>query len=124
MTARPAGLYLHVPFCVRICPYCDFAVRTGDRERKRRFVDHLIAEIALHHGEPLEFDTIYFGGGTPSALEAAELGRVLKAIRSNLRVAADARLFLEANPEDVTVRSFAGSAVRPEATRRCVSTCS
>ena len=44
--SRPhAGLYLHIPFCARICPYCDFAVRTGDAARRKRFVETLLAEI-------------------------------------------------------------------------------
>ena len=51
MSAPLAGLYLHIPFCARVCPYCDFAVRTGDRDRRRRFVDHLLQEIELYAGE-------------------------------------------------------------------------
>ena len=102
MSASPAGLYLHVPFCARVCPYCDFAVRTGDRERRRRFVDHLMREIELYAGYPLRFDTVYFGGGTPSRLEPDELERIVAAARRHLQVAEDSRVFLEANPEDVT----------------------
>ena len=73
MSEAPAGLYIHVPFCARICPYCDFAVRTGNADRRRRYVEHLLQEIELYAGYPLEFDTIYFGGGTPSALEPEDL---------------------------------------------------
>ena len=68
-----AGLYLHVPFCSRVCPYCDFAVRTGDRARRRRYVEHLLAEIELYAGYPLRFDTIYFGGGAYGVQAAAEI---------------------------------------------------
>ncbi|HVS00832.1 MAG TPA: radical SAM family heme chaperone HemW [Thermoanaerobaculia bacterium] len=102
----PAGLYLHVPFCSAICPYCDFAVLTGGRERRARFVEHLLAEIRLWAGEPFAFDTIYFGGGTPSALEPEELARVIEASRSAFLIDKDAWIFLEANPEDVTPESL------------------
>ncbi|HXO21237.1 MAG TPA: radical SAM family heme chaperone HemW [Thermoanaerobaculia bacterium] len=102
-----AGLYLHVPFCSAICPYCDFAVVTGGRERRARFVDRLVSEIGLWAGEDWQFDTVYFGGGTPSALAAEDLARIVAALRHSLAVRPDAWLFLEANPEDVTAESLA-----------------
>lgn len=102
-----AGLYLHVPFCRRVCPYCDFAVRTGDRARRQRFVQRLLDEIALAADWPLELDTIYFGGGTPSSLEAEELARLVEALRGALPVARGVRIFLEVNPEDVTAETAA-----------------
>lgn len=103
----PAGLYLHVPFCSRICPYCDFAVTTGGRQRRAAFVESLIAEAGLWTGEPFSFDTVYFGGGTPSALEPGELARIVEALRASLSIAPGAWIFLEANPEDVTPESLA-----------------
>lgn len=103
----PAGFYLHVPFCTRICPYCDFAVHTGDRERRRAFVEHLLAEIDLHADSTLEFDTLYFGGGTPSCLEPEDLARIVHRARARLHMAGDTRIFLEANPEDVSPESVA-----------------
>ena len=105
MSEEPAGLYFHVPFCSRICPYCDFAVRTGDRARRRRFVDHLLAEIELHDGRALRFDTIYFGGGTPSSLLPEEIGRIFDAVRRRFRFEDDVRIFVEVNPEDVTAET-------------------
>ena len=102
MSEARAGLYLHIPFCRRVCPYCDFAVRTGDEARRRAFVDDLIAEIALNADCAFEFDTVYFGGGTPSSLRASDLGRILDAARGGLRLTPDAEIFLEANPEDVS----------------------
>lgn len=107
MSKPLAGLYLHIPFCSRVCPYCDFAVRTGDAARRRRFADHLVAEIELHADHPLEFDTIYFGGGTPSLLETRDLERILESVSVRLHVTADCRTFLEANPENVTKASLA-----------------
>lgn len=96
------GLYLHVPFCARVCPYCDFAVRTGDAARRRRFTEALIREIGLHDTTALRFDTVYFGGGTPSQLEPEHLARVLEALRAQLALEPGTRIYLEANPEDVT----------------------
>lgn len=102
----PPGLYLHVPFCSAICPYCDFSVLTGGAERRARFVEDLLAEIDLWARESRErfgpFDTVYFGGGTPSILTPEQLQGILDAVRERLGVARRARLFLEANPEDVT----------------------
>jgi putative oxygen-independent coproporphyrinogen III oxidase len=102
------GLYLHIPFCSAVCPYCDFAVLTGGPERRERFTDHLVSEIGLWSAEAEAFrgiDTVYFGGGTPSALSPEQLGRIVEAVRSGLPVVEDAWIFLEANPEDVTPES-------------------
>jgi oxygen-independent coproporphyrinogen-3 oxidase len=106
---RPPGLYLHVPFCSAICPYCDFAVLTGGPRRRAEFVDSLEAEIAAWRSEAERWqtiDTVYFGGGTPSALAPAQLERILAAARAALPVAPDAWIALEANPEDVTAESL------------------
>lgn len=102
------GLYLHIPFCSAICPYCDFAVLTGGPERRRRFADHLISEISLWAPDRSAFeaiDTIYFGGGTPSALTPEDIGRILEAARGNLSVQDGAWVSFEANPEDVNPQS-------------------
>ncbi|HEX6898497.1 MAG TPA: radical SAM family heme chaperone HemW [Thermoanaerobaculia bacterium] len=102
--ARP-GLYLHIPFCSAICPYCDFAVLTGGPEKRKRFTDHLLSEISLWSPDRHAFesiDTIYFGGGTPSALSPDDLARILDALSVNLSIQDDAWIHFEANPEDVT----------------------
>lgn len=108
----PAGLYVHVPFCSRVCPYCDFAVLTGAPGRHISFVKHLLREIELWddsrrsrwtHGP---FDTVYLGGGTPSSLEPRHLERILATLRERLPVDTDAVVTLEANPEDVTSDSL------------------
>jgi len=99
------GLYLHIPFCSAICPYCDFAVLTGGADMRARFVDHLLQEITLwepDRGLFPDIDTIYFGGGTPSALHPDQIARILEAARKHLAIRTDAAVFFEANPEDVT----------------------
>ncbi|MEC9353006.1 MAG: coproporphyrinogen III oxidase family protein, partial [Planctomycetota bacterium] len=85
-SAGGAGLYLHVPFCSAICPYCDFAVVAENESRSQRYVSALVAELALLAEEELVFDTIYLGGGTPSALSGQQLGAILSAARQELAV--------------------------------------
>ncbi|MDA8018087.1 MAG: radical SAM family heme chaperone HemW [Thermoanaerobaculia bacterium] len=122
---RP-GLYVHVPFCSAICPYCDFAVRVGDAADGAGFVDSLLVELnglatgdalsdlpavatavsRLVAGEFGRFDTIYLGGGTPSVLAERDLRRLLEALRERLPVDDDVKFFFEANPEDVTAQSL------------------
>ncbi len=95
-----AGLYVHIPYCRRICPYCDFAVTRGSAEDRSRYVRLIEAEMQLWSDEPFRFDTIYLGGGTPSTLAADDLARLLEAAREQFAIAPDARLYLEAHPED------------------------
>jgi oxygen-independent coproporphyrinogen-3 oxidase len=105
------GLYLHVPFCSAVCPYCDFSVLKAGVPARQRFVEHLVSEVALAAREwqdPKPFDTVYFGGGTPSLLPPEDLGRVLAACRSQLALVTAPWVFLEANPEDVTPDACAG----------------
>jgi oxygen-independent coproporphyrinogen-3 oxidase len=103
-----AGLYVHVPFCSTLCPYCDFAVNLGTEPRRSRFVDLLLTEIALRGTPAGPFDTLYFGGGTPSLLPASALRRVVETLSDLEWLSAGCRVFLEANPEDVNDASLAG----------------
>ena len=81
-----AGLYLHVPFCSAICPYCDFAVVPENESRSQRYVQALVSELGLLGEEELGFDTVYLGGGTPSALSGQQLGAILSAAREELSI--------------------------------------
>lgn len=103
----PAGIYVHVPFCARICPYCDFAVTTGGPDRRRRYLECLLREVAGAPDLPVAADTIYLGGGTPSSLTPDQLGELLAAVRDRWELTADPWLTLEANPEDVTPEAAA-----------------
>jgi oxygen-independent coproporphyrinogen-3 oxidase len=97
-----AGLYIHVPFCTSVCPYCDFAVTIAGQDRRLAYLDALEREIVLARDQGLRFDTVYFGGGTPSNLAPDQLGRVLSTIRDELEIAPGTTNHLEINPDDVT----------------------
>ena len=95
------GLYLHIPFCGAICHYCNFNRGLLDGGLKTRYVEAMGVEIArAADGSPA--DTIYFGGGTPSLLDAAEVGRLIGSCRAAFAIAADAEVTLELNPETAT----------------------
>ncbi|MDX1644273.1 MAG: coproporphyrinogen-III oxidase family protein, partial [Thermoanaerobaculia bacterium] len=99
---EPAGVYVHIPFCSAICPYCDFAVTVGDAAARRRLVEALAAEAGrtgAEFGRPV--DTVYWGGGTPSLLALSELEPIALALDHHLELVPGTRHFLEANPEDV-----------------------
>jgi putative oxygen-independent coproporphyrinogen III oxidase len=104
-----AGLYIHLPFCSAICPYCDFSVLTGGADKRQRFVDDLRREIALAARQPFPeapFDSVYLGGGTPSMLSPEQLAAILDEVRRLLPIAPEATVSMEANPEDVTPASL------------------
>jgi oxygen-independent coproporphyrinogen-3 oxidase len=110
------GLYLHIPFCKQACHYCDFHFSTS-MALKSRLVDAIVREMALraaYLGPAPELETIYFGGGTPSLLTAAELDAVFDAVHRHFRLAPGAEITLEANPDDLMpakLRELAASPV-------------
>ncbi|GAA3938893.1 radical SAM family heme chaperone HemW [Hymenobacter algoricola] len=109
------GLYLHIPFCKQACHYCDFHFSTS-LGLKSRLVEALVRELALraeYLGPAPELETIYFGGGTPSLLTAAELDQLFDAIHRNFRVAPAAEITLEANPDDLTAAKLRELAASP-----------
>jgi oxygen-independent coproporphyrinogen-3 oxidase len=101
------GLYLHIPFCAAICNYCNFNRGLFDAALKERYVEALEREI-LAAGEPVAADTIFFGGGTPSLLDPAEVSRLIAACRRSFQVAEGCEITLEANPETVTAAALEG----------------
>jgi oxygen-independent coproporphyrinogen-3 oxidase len=117
------GLYFHLPFCAVHCTYCPFAIST-DVGLQDAYVDALIREVwSAEAAPPLshaarsksggvasvlhKVDTLYFGGGTPSRTSLANLTRLFHAIREHFKMAPDAEITLEANPEDVTAEAVA-----------------
>jgi oxygen-independent coproporphyrinogen-3 oxidase len=98
------GLYVHFPWCVRKCPYCDFNSHPlkeplRETEYREALLDDFNRELERFGDRRIT--TVYFGGGTPSLLEGASIGRILDAIRDGYALDADAEITLEANPESV-----------------------
>jgi oxygen-independent coproporphyrinogen-3 oxidase len=111
----PVALYVHVPFCVSICPYCDFVVvagaaARGPRSSVGRYLDALTAELELRAGALDErfgrpstsgrpdLASLYLGGGTPSLLPAASIAAIVDLVRDRFGLAEQAEVTLEANP--------------------------
>ncbi len=93
--------YVHLPFCARVCPYCDFAVVPGRDDEMARYVQAVATEIDEKNlGRPLV--SVYLGGGTPSRVPPALLGELLSAIAERFGIEPGAEVSLEANPEDWT----------------------
>lgn len=104
MSARACGVYVHVPFCRRHCPYCDFAIEVG--KSQDGYVDAVLAEwearrasFVVGRGGPRTIASLSFGGGTPSSLPPRELHRLVAAVAGDLDK--NAEVSLEVNPEDI-----------------------
>jgi oxygen-independent coproporphyrinogen-3 oxidase len=100
------GLYVHIPFCSAICNYCNFNRGLFDRDLKNRYVPALLTEIASS-GDGSSVDSIFFGGGTPSLLEPAEIRTIIESCRQGFDVSSDTEVTLEANPETVDMEKLA-----------------
>ena len=97
-------LYVHIPFCPRICPYCSFYKEASDRNKTQRFLDAVLAELDRESAKhPIQPRTIFFGGGTPSALSTPQLEYLLSGIRKRLDLSALEEWTLEMNPATVSL---------------------
>ena len=101
---KPAGIYIHIPFCRSRCSYCDFATGMYSAAMATRYVLSVVNEIGSWHEVPSAepVDTIYFGGGTPSLLAPAQVETLLQAVRDRFTVSASAEVTMEINPGTVT----------------------
>ena len=107
----PLALYIHIPWCVKKCPYCDFnSHAAGPVLPEQDYVDALLADLDADlprvHGRPL--GSIFFGGGTPSLFSARALGRLLEGVEQRVAFAADIEITLEANPGTFEQAKFKG----------------
>lgn len=109
--AIPLSLYVHIPWCVRKCPYCDFnshPVQGGMDETA--YVDAVLADLAFEAplAEGRSLQSIFFGGGTPSLFSAAAIGRILDSADRQIGLSTDCEITLEANPGTAETGRFAG----------------
>lgn len=96
-------LYFHIPFCAKLCPYCNFHVETAMRGKSREFLDALLREVEIQSAAfAIRPQTIYFGGGTPSALSLSELEYLLDGLKSRLDLSELAEFTFEINPATVS----------------------
>ncbi|MFN7966091.1 MAG: coproporphyrinogen-III oxidase family protein [Acidobacteriota bacterium] len=104
MSESTAGLYVHVPFCAVRCDYCNFAIVAGQDRRIPAYLEALSHEAAVWGARlsTLRFDTLHFGGGTPSRLTGDQIDRLIQTLASCFSLRSGAEIALEANPEDVS----------------------
>jgi oxygen-independent coproporphyrinogen-3 oxidase len=106
------SLYVHIPYCQRRCPYCDFNAYAPSTWPEGRYTDALLTEIRRAGESPPwsgdEVATIFFGGGTPSLFSPASIGRVLQTVAERFSIADGAEVTLEANPGTVTLEALRG----------------
>ena len=106
----PVGVYIHIPFCAHICPYCDFTTYAGKTGIIDRYVDCVAHELAMKSGTAAGRDvaTIFLGGGTPSLLEPAHVAAITAACREGYVVVPDAEVTMECNPNGLTAERLTG----------------
>ena len=96
------GIYIHIPFCVQKCNYCDFLSFPCKEEVRDRYVDALVREINNFNHKDMEVATVFFGGGTPSILSCEEIEKIMAAIKEHFCLAIDAEITMECNPGTVS----------------------
>ena len=98
----PLELYIHIPFCVQKCQYCDFLSGPSDQETRDRYIKALRAEIQAVQGvEAYEIVSVFIGGGTPSALKAEAIASIMRTLQEKFFFCEDAEVTIEANPGTV-----------------------
>ena len=109
MAKKELELYIHIPFCMKKCNYCDFLSFTADEDTQRRYIEALNREIAFYgkHRKDYVLSTVYIGGGTPSWLGEEEIAAVMETVYAAFSVKEDAEVSLECNPGTVTARKLA-----------------
>lgn len=98
---RSMGVYIHIPFCIKKCVYCDFLSAPAIRQRQQEYVEALKRELEreAHKYNGYEASTVFFGGGTPSILEEADIGRILGCLNKHYKIDGQAEVTLEMNPK-------------------------
>jgi oxygen-independent coproporphyrinogen-3 oxidase len=99
--SRQAGLYIHIPFCLSKCDYCSF-YSVESFQSISEFIQSLVQEMEFYKEFNLEFNTIYFGGGTPSLLSIEQISEILKSIYRFFKICSHSEITIEVNPSDLS----------------------
>ena len=106
-----AGIYIHYPFCLQKCLYCDFNSAASSPAGRENYPELLLKELEMRRGalpEMAQAATLYFGGGTPSLMDPGEIGRLVESVARHFGLESDAEVTLEANPGTLTPERLAG----------------
>ncbi len=106
-SSEHAGLYVHIPFCIKKCPYCDFYSIT-DLSLKETFISALIQEMHMNCNVSFKFDTLYMGGGTPSVFGTKQVGAIIEKAYRLFRILPDTEITIEINPGTVKLDKLKG----------------
>lgn len=107
---KPIELYIHIPFCVKKCNYCDFLSGASTAAQREQYTDALCKEIRSYHTMLSEYEvtSIFFGGGTPSILPVSEIDKIMEAVRSTCSLTTDCEITIECNPGTVDYDKMSG----------------
>ena len=111
---KKLGIYVHIPFCIRKCLYCDFLSDTADTNVRKQYIEALINEIDscplkdVDYKSQYSVDTIFFGGGTPSVLEADQIDEIMKALAFRFDISKTSEITIECNPGTATKKKLEG----------------
>ena len=110
MSLPPLSLYIHLPWCERKCPYCDFNSHETKRVPEERYIDSLLADLRAdsHYIQQRQVDTIFIGGGTPSLFSVQSIERLMQGLRNNIDLASELEATMEANPGSAEAGKFQG----------------
>ena len=108
MMKKKIQLYLHIPFCIKKCHYCDFLSFSADEDVQEEYVDALIREIEYYGScmQEYEVSTIFIGGGTPSWLNERKMLQIIAALHRNFSICEDAEITMECNPGTITAKKM------------------
>ncbi|MEE8059747.1 MAG: radical SAM family heme chaperone HemW [Pseudomonadales bacterium] len=106
----PLSLYIHIPWCMRKCPYCDFNSHTTDSIPEKNYVEALIADLdqELESVQGRQLHSIFFGGGTPSLFSAKAINTILSEVEKRIPFSSQIEITLEVNPSTVEQQKFSG----------------
>ena len=107
-----AGIYIHIPFCIRKCHYCDFfSIACDDPEMRKSYAMAILQEISYYgkcYGKDFVADSVFFGGGTPSLMEPELINNIISALKKNFTITEDVEITMECNPATLTPEKLAG----------------